>query len=124
MRSSRPEPSTRLVLAIATILILIGGGGFMVFVTRPPVVKFEVSIVADNGGSYPIELDGTVVGNTPMLLDEALLAAYTRRDPVGTWPPPVPPGYVDGGGGSSGISGLRSRIVATRRPTPARPTSS
>jgi hypothetical protein len=110
MTQTQAAPSRRLFFLIVAGLLVLGGGGFMVWATRPPIVTFQIAILARDGGHYPVEFGGVVVGNTPLVVDEASLAGFTRQGGGrGAWPPPVPANLALAGGGSFGSAGLLAR---------------
>ena len=104
MHTTDPSPRAEFLFKASAILaVVLGMAGFLVF-SRSPVSQ-ELTYVweAEDGGAYPVSINGQQVGTTPLSLDRADLLRLT--DPAlvppdwrSQWPPPPPAGYSGSGG--------------------------
>jgi hypothetical protein len=83
-----------LISLMILVVILIAALGVYAVTASAPNLNLSLVIEAEDGGAYPVLIDGNAAGETPLTLtDWWVLDAETFQAELGTWPPPQPEGF-------------------------------
>lgn len=90
---SHAERGNIMVVVITIFMLVIAGFGVFLTMGLEPGANLTLIIEAEDGGAYPVLIDGTAVGETPLtLLDWWVLDSGAFVNPAMAWPPPQPEG--------------------------------